>query len=451
MNTYLFFDVETPNRNNDRISSMGLIYVKGNKVKFEQELLIDPETSFDTINMKLTGIHPSDLNDAPTFPEIWDKIKPMFQSGLVIIHNANFDLSVLDKTLTYYGLAKDFGPVNYCDTYRKARQLWNAPSYALDNLCGYLGIPFGTHHNSLDDTRGCRDLFEFIAQHYGWSDNDVETKWFGQVRLKADPKTMSEAMNDLKGALDGITFDGIVNTASELDVLYDWQKEYQGYLGYPEFRKINELIDDLQNPNRNVNEILSAIYSIIEQREDHSSSRETKAYNQLKGIIKGIVADGRIEKSELENLQKWMQLYSDLRSRYPFNRLYESIVMVLDDGVLSPEEEIAVMDRFKRFINPVEENKTDHQAIQFEGKICVLSGVFKYGEKSEVAELLSAQGATVAKGVTRKTDYLIVGGDGHKDWAYGNYGTKVKKALDLQSKGFEIKIIGEHELFSYNK
>ena len=56
-------------------------------------------------------------------------------------------------------------------------------------------------------------------------------------------------------------------------------------------------------------------------------------------------------------------------------------------------------------------------------------------------------GASVKNSVSGKTDYVIVGGYGSNDWACGNYGSKVKKALELQSKGKDIKIIKEEEFF----
>ena len=49
--------------------------------------------------------------------------------------------------------------------------------------------------------------------------------------------------------------------------------------------------------------------------------------------------------------------------------------------------------------------------------------------------------------LTKKTDLLIVGGMGDLVWAYGNYGSKVKKALKMQEEGHSIRILGESEVF----
>ena len=50
--------------------------------------LVDPEVSFDYFNMKLTGITPELVEGKPTFPELWEQIGPMMDSGLLVAHNA---------------------------------------------------------------------------------------------------------------------------------------------------------------------------------------------------------------------------------------------------------------------------------------------------------------------------------------------------------------------------
>lgn len=80
-------------------------------------------------------------------------------------------------------------------------------------------------------------------------------------------------------------------------------------------------------------------------------------------------------------------------------------------------------------------------------KTVVLTGDFKIGERSAVTKFLELHGAIVKNAVSGKTNYVIVGGYGSSDWAHGNYGTKVKKALELQQKGKDVKIIKEEDFF----
>lgn len=68
---YIVFDVETPNRANDRISAIGVAVVEGQSVVHEYYTLINPETHFDAYNTRLTGISPENVADKPNFAEVW--------------------------------------------------------------------------------------------------------------------------------------------------------------------------------------------------------------------------------------------------------------------------------------------------------------------------------------------------------------------------------------------
>ena len=55
-------------------------------------------------------------------------------------------------------------------------------------------------------------------------------------------------------------------------------------------------------------------------------------------------------------------------------------------------------------------------------------------------------GGQVLSGVSKKCDYVVVGDEGSDAWTTKNYGSKVKKALELQSKGDDIQIVSEDAL-----
>ena len=101
---YVAFDVETPNYANDRMSAIGVAVIENGEITEEFYSLVNPETRFDRFNIELTGITPEMAAGTPTFPELWDKLGPLMDSGLLAAHNAPFDLSVLAKCLRDYGV-----------------------------------------------------------------------------------------------------------------------------------------------------------------------------------------------------------------------------------------------------------------------------------------------------------------------------------------------------------
>ena len=75
MERFVVFDVETPNRKSNRISAIGINVIEDCKITDEFYSLVNPETSFDYFNTMITGIDEDLVQNSPTFPEIWKKIK----------------------------------------------------------------------------------------------------------------------------------------------------------------------------------------------------------------------------------------------------------------------------------------------------------------------------------------------------------------------------------------
>ena len=119
---YIAFDVETPNHANDRMSAIGITVVEGGRIVEEHEALVDPEVPFDLFNIRLTGIGPDQVAGAPTFPALWREIRPLMDSGVLVAHNAPFDMSVLAKCLRGYGI-RWHPTVRYACTCQMGRRL----------------------------------------------------------------------------------------------------------------------------------------------------------------------------------------------------------------------------------------------------------------------------------------------------------------------------------------
>ena len=71
MAVYIVFDVETPNRANDRMSAIGITAIKDNRIAANYFSLVDPETHFDSFNTQLTGIDAEKIKGAPNFAQLW--------------------------------------------------------------------------------------------------------------------------------------------------------------------------------------------------------------------------------------------------------------------------------------------------------------------------------------------------------------------------------------------
>jgi BRCT domain type II-containing protein len=89
-----------------------------------------------------------------------------------------------------------------------------------------------------------------------------------------------------------------------------------------------------------------------------------------------------------------------------------------------------------------------NEKIDINGKSIVFTGECRLGDTDELKDMFEKHGAVIRKSVSSKTDYLIVGDFGSPDWSYGNYGTEVVKARELQEAGKKVKIINESDFMN---
>ena len=153
---YIVFDVETPNRYNNRMSAIGIAVVEENRITDEFFSYVNPETFFDFYNTKLTGINERTVSSAPSFPQPWRQIEPVFSSGILVAHNAVFDLGVLKKCLREYGIFWKEAAY-YCCTVQMGRRLLPGISHKLNMMCEHYGIDLD-HHKADSDSRAAAEI-----------------------------------------------------------------------------------------------------------------------------------------------------------------------------------------------------------------------------------------------------------------------------------------------------
>lgn len=426
-NNILFFDVETPNKTQSKICQIGYIYVKNGNIAEENSFLVNPEDRFEDSNIRIHGITPLQVQDAPIFPEIWNNLKQYFETSLIVGHNICFDLSVLEKTLSYYKL--DFSPLEYVDTLPKSKQIFNLDTYRLDIVANECGYPMSHHHDALDDTKACKAIFDYIDQLGKWNETDHKLRSFNPQTLCGNLNELTTDAKTLEGILKGMECDSIINT-KELEYLQKWvdnNSAKESILGYDILIEcINKILEDGIVTQDELYYAISVADSVAAQNNKMYSSA-TLGIESLKGIIEGIESDSIINTTEMNYLLTWMNSHSELKGIYPFDKILELVSSVIEDGVITEEEKEKLHDAFQKFINPLAENQECSSNLC--GKNVCLTGEFLFGSKDAVSEKIINIGGNIVTSVTRKTDIVLVGGQGSAAWSFGNYGTKVNTAV----------------------
>jgi NAD-dependent DNA ligase len=148
--------------------------------------------------------------------------------------------------------------------------------------------------------------------------------------------------------------------------------------------------------------------------------------------------------SEAEDLAEYIeQEFTDENDIF-VSSAYKILKGIIADGEIDNQERKLLKGLAEKLTNPV----SDCPINKIDGRSFVLTGDFSIdGGKDTAREMLQSAGGCVKSGVSKKTDYVVVGKFGSSAWAFGSYGTKVEKALGLQLTGSSgVQIISEDAL-----
>ncbi|MCD8316078.1 MAG: hypothetical protein LUB61_01540 [Eggerthellaceae bacterium] len=448
---YTFFDVETPNARNDRICSIGIIQTDdtGHEIA-RKSCLVNPECSFDSFNISIHHITEDMCAQEPDFAEIWTgQLRGMFEGSCLVAHNATFDLNVLSKTLTSYGL--DVPDIVYICTLQTLRRSdLRLSSNKLTEACRELGLPDYNAHDALADTEACCRLFwklhelgiEVSPKHYVGSGRRGGLS-YKQSTIDND-RAISKAMTELHGILYGIIGTGVLSP-SKYDALKDWCDAHKVINDH----KVQSVIKCLRSIDMQNRAAIPMLEFFMEETEDYLHdfrfSDSSTAFQELKGILSGLQADDAISLEEARLLHRWLLDNAVFLEDETAAGLLNTLDEFLSDGQISVNEEHALLGEFDRILNPASQGSAK---IDFSGNVFCLTGNFQYGPKGDVEAYIIDKGGTISKNMTMKVRYLVLGGLGNEKYAFGNYGSKAKRALELQQKGKDVEIVTEDDLFN---
>lgn len=455
MNKVTFFDVEYANSKNKSICQIGLVcedFITREPILPERNIFINPQDGFDYSCVKVHGITDEKVKNAKKFPEVWKEIEQYFTNAVVIGHNvASTDLDALVKNLRRHNL--DIPEFYYICTYELAREYvprYFVQNYGMSTLCFYFDVEMDSAHDAFDDACANSDLFRVFVERYSIDiDKHIrkyiphETACF--TRYITSPE-IRKSISEFFGTLRGFSIDNRI-TPEEHEYLIRWKDEYSQYSGMQSIADILDAIDRiLEDGIVTIEEILGLQATVRNYLGIMSSSLPTLATQILNGILRGIAIDGKVTEEECTSLRQWLYDNIYLAGHYPFDKLIDLLEEVLLDNTVTREEATYIASVIEELLNPVESLK--EQVYSVANKRVCLSGNFAYGKKPDVAKYIAGKGGIIDSNVTKSTDILVIGDLECQFYSYGNYGTKVKKALEYNEKGCNIHIIKESDLFS---
>lgn len=133
------------------------MHIRNGNFEEEWETLINPEDWFDPYNISIHGIDEERVQNAPSFPQVYDEICRRVQ-GSVLVSHMPFDRTAFNRASEKYGLEKL--QVTWLDSARIARRAWpryKERGYGLKNIAKDLHISF-RHHDALEDAKAAAQI-----------------------------------------------------------------------------------------------------------------------------------------------------------------------------------------------------------------------------------------------------------------------------------------------------
>lgn len=152
---FVAIDFETANRSRASICAVGVASVKDGQVVDARSWLVRPLPTvggglFDRWNVRIHGITPDMVADAPTFDELFPEMLAVFGDRPLVAHNASFDRGCMTATCAESRLPAPANPWE-CTMLTARRLLPGLVNHKLPTVARALGVRQEHHHDAGDD------------------------------------------------------------------------------------------------------------------------------------------------------------------------------------------------------------------------------------------------------------------------------------------------------------
>lgn len=191
----------------------------------------------------------------------------------------------------------------------------------------------------------------------------------------------------------------------------------------------------------------------------HEARIDRRSADALVGLAAGIAADGKINLQEARFLEDWIGKNLLHLEDPVVNILFRRLSDMLSDGVLDEAESQELLSMLQGFsgLSTRKPMPSDHAFMPanslplcapvpdliLPGMQYVFTGVMAFGPRKNCEGLIVDRGGSVGNSVTKKTNYLVIGGIGNDQWRHSTYGTKIIRAVELREAGAPLSIISE--------
>ena len=162
-------------------------------------------------------------------------------------------------------------------------------------------------------------------------------------------------VNELVGIIKGIGFDGVINE-KEVNRLQKWTDKNRNLAYDSDQIKLIKLIQSVLEDSIITEKERVSILDYCHKLLRYDGEDNAKIY-ELNGIIDGIICDDVVNQEEVKQLGIWMDANGDsIRYHKPTEHLCIVIDRILEDGIVTKEEQTQLLDILKDRIHKLQFN-----------------------------------------------------------------------------------------------
>lgn len=164
-------DFETANGSAASACSVGLVKVRGGRIVDRAGWLIRPPAGhalFSEWNIRIHGIRPEDVADAPGFAEQLPELLEYADGDVLAAHNAGFDMGVLRAACE--ATRAPVPELDYVCSLQLARRTYRLDSYRLPVAASAAGFDDFPHHDAVADAEACAAIVIDAARRHAADD-----------------------------------------------------------------------------------------------------------------------------------------------------------------------------------------------------------------------------------------------------------------------------------------
>ena len=207
-------DFETTSIKKPRATEIGLVALDLNLEPVAAfETVINPETPVNRRSLGVSRLSMEQINSAKTFSAYWPAIHPFINNRILVAHNAQFDMRVLEAELNNIGISKMPPSICTCMLSRKINSVTDI--HRLFHLTQLFDIPLNAHR-AISDATACGALLKNMSGRSSLVQAQIDQAKSKMIELPNPPGIAAEAQIRKSASVDARNEDWAYETYTEI-------------------------------------------------------------------------------------------------------------------------------------------------------------------------------------------------------------------------------------------